>query len=84
MSKDRIRLKSLLDKIVSADEACQLIKHGDVVGMSGFTRAGDAKALPQAIASRARSEEFKISLMTGASMATADKVMAEAGAIARR
>jgi len=84
MSLERIRMKSLRDKVINAEEACQIIKHGDVVGMSGFTRAGDAKALPQAIADRARKEEFKISLMTGASLATADKVMAEAGAIARR
>jgi succinyl-CoA:acetate CoA-transferase len=84
MSLERIRLKSLRDKIVSAEEACQLINNGDVVGMSGFTRAGDAKALPAAMATRAKSEDFKISLMTGASLAEADRLLAEAGAISRR
>jgi succinyl-CoA:acetate CoA-transferase len=38
------------------------------VGMSGFTRAGDAKVVPLAIAERAKSEQLKITLMTGASL----------------
>ncbi|WP_204273959.1 hypothetical protein, partial [Stenotrophomonas maltophilia] len=46
----RIRLQSLLDKVVSADEAATLIHDGMTVGMSGFTRAGDCKAVPFALA----------------------------------
>jgi succinyl-CoA:acetate CoA-transferase len=40
MHSDRIRLKSLLDKVVSAEEAARFIKNGMTIGMSGFTRAG--------------------------------------------
>jgi succinyl-CoA:acetate CoA-transferase len=55
------------------------------VGMSGFTRAGDAKAVPLALAERARREPLKITLMTGASLGSdIDKTLAESGALARR
>jgi len=56
----RIRNKALLDRIVSADEAAALIKDGMVIGMSGFTKAGDAKAVPVAMADRAKADPFKI------------------------
>ncbi len=46
MLESRIRNKSLRDKIVTAEQAAGLIKDGMIVGMSGFTRAGDAKAVP--------------------------------------
>lgn len=82
---DRIRLQSLTDKITTAAEAAKLVKNGMTVGMSGFTRAGEAKALPVALAERARSEELKITLITGASLGNdLDKLMAESGLLARR
>jgi succinyl-CoA:acetate CoA-transferase len=68
MHTDRIRLKSLLDKVVSAEEAARFIRNGMTIGMSGFTRAGEAKAVPLALAERAAHEELKITLMTGASL----------------
>ncbi|MDE2203963.1 MAG: propionyl-CoA--succinate CoA transferase, partial [Burkholderiaceae bacterium] len=81
----RIRLQSLLDKVVSADEAATLIRDGMSVGMSGFTRAGDCKAVPFALARRAAHEPLRITLMTGASLGNdIDKVLAEADVIARR
>ena len=81
----RIRLQSLLDKVVSADEAAALIRDGMTVGMSGFTRAGDCKAVPFALARRAAHEPLRITLMTGASLGNdIDKVLAEADVIARR
>jgi succinyl-CoA:acetate CoA-transferase len=40
MHNDRIRLKSLLDKVISAEEAALFIKNGMTIGMSGFTRSG--------------------------------------------
>ena len=46
MHADRIRHAALRDKVMSADEAALLIQHGMTVGMSGFTRAGDCKAVP--------------------------------------
>lgn len=67
MPSDRIRLASLRDKIVSAEEAASLIRDGMIVGMSGFTRAGEAKAVPMALAERAQHEPMKITLITGAS-----------------
>ncbi len=50
MLEARIRNTSLRDKIITAEQAASLIKDGMVVGMSGFTRAGDAKAVPVAMA----------------------------------
>ena len=37
MYRDRIRLPSLLDKVMSAADAAALIQDGMTVGMSGFT-----------------------------------------------
>ena len=85
MHSDRIRLNSLMDKVVSAEEAARFIKNGMTVGMSGFTRAGEAKAVPLALAERAAHEKLKITLMTGASLGNdLDKILAEAGVLARR
>ncbi|MEG0439413.1 MAG: acetyl-CoA hydrolase, partial [Solibacillus sp.] len=56
----RLGLKQLADKIVSAQEAAALIQDGTVVGMSGFTRAGDAKVVQMALAERAKTEQIKI------------------------
>ena len=61
MYRDRIRLPSLLDKVMSAADAAALIEDGMTVGMSGFTRAGEAKAVPQALAERAKVTPLKIS-----------------------
>ncbi|MGZ4164550.1 MAG: acetyl-CoA hydrolase/transferase family protein, partial [Tumebacillaceae bacterium] len=52
---------------------------------SGFTRAGDAKVVPLALAERAKREPLKINLWTGASVGDeVDRVLTEAGVIARR
>ncbi|MFG1296280.1 acetyl-CoA hydrolase/transferase family protein [Xanthobacter variabilis] len=90
MPQDRIRLASLRDKIVSADEAASHIKDGMILGMSGFTRAGEAKAVPMALAARAKEahakgEPLKVTLITGASLGNdLDKQMAEAHLLSRR
>jgi succinyl-CoA:acetate CoA-transferase len=82
---DRIRLPSLHRKVMAAASAAEWIRDGMTVGMSGFTRAGDAKVVPLALAERARREQLKITLMTGASLGNeVDKTLAEAGALARR
>ena len=49
MSLSRIRLASLHDKVMSAEQAARFIENDMTVGMSGFTRAGEAKAVPQAL-----------------------------------
>ncbi|WP_029005081.1 acetyl-CoA hydrolase/transferase family protein [Azorhizobium doebereinerae] len=85
MPNSRIRLASLLHKVVSAEEAASHIKDGMMVGMSGFTRAGEAKAVPMALAERAKREPFKITLVTGASLGNdLDKQLAEAHVLSRR
>jgi len=82
---DRIRLFPLMDRIVSADSAAALIKDGMVVGMSGFTRAGDAKAVPLAIARRANEHPMQITLITGASLGKdVDRVLTEAHVLKKR
>ncbi|WP_277053013.1 acetyl-CoA hydrolase/transferase family protein [Zestomonas thermotolerans] len=85
MYADRIRLPVLHSKLMSAAEAAALIQDGMTVGMSGFTRAGEAKAVPLALAERARQTPLRISLMTGASLGNdLDKQLTEAGVLARR
>ncbi|TCA20669.1 acetyl-CoA hydrolase/transferase family protein [Rhizobium leguminosarum bv. viciae] len=85
MFRDRLRSEKLWDRIVSADEAALLITDGMAVGMSGFTRAGEAKAVPLALAERARRDPMKITLMTGASLGhNLDRTLVEAHVIARR
>lgn len=68
MSLDRIRLASLHDKVMSAEQAAQFIQDGMTVGMSGFTRAGEAKAVPLALVAQAEKNPLKITLITGASL----------------
>lgn len=83
--ESRIGLKELADKVVSAEQAATLISDGDVVGMSGFTRAGDAKVVPMALVERAKTEKFKIDVYTGASLGPeVDHYLAQAGVIRKR
>ncbi len=87
---ERIRHERLLALVTDAASAAATIRHGEIVAMSGFTGAGYPKAVPGALAERARAahargEEFRIDLLTGASTAPElDCVLADAGAIARR
>ena len=83
--QDRIRHPLLRERVTTAAAAAALIGDGMTIGMSGFTRAGDAKAVPLALAERARHHPLKITLMTGASLGSdVDKVLTEAGVLARR
>ncbi|MGO4326700.1 acetyl-CoA hydrolase/transferase family protein [Cupriavidus sp. 2TAF22] len=85
MYKERIRLDSLLGKVMPAQAAAAMIRDGMTVGMSGFTRAGDCKAVPEALARRAQTEPLRITLMTGASLGNdTDKILSEANVLARR
>ena len=82
---DRIRCAQLRGRVTSAQEAARWIGDGMTVGMSGFTRAGDVKLVPAALAERARAHPLKITLLTGASLGNdTDKRLTEAGALARR
>lgn len=72
-------------KLRTAQEAAALIQDGMTVGMSGFTRAGEAKEVPRALAERALEEPFSITLMTGASLGNdLDRLLTEANVLARR
>lgn len=82
---DRIRHPGLRSRVTSAEEAARLVQDGMTVGMSGFTRAGDSKAVPACIAARASKSPLKITLITGASLGhDTDKALAEANVLARR
>ncbi|NLS19987.1 acetyl-CoA hydrolase/transferase family protein [Rhizobium sp. P40RR-XXII] len=85
MIENRIRRKDLLDKVTTPQAAASLIKDGMIIGMSGFTRAGDAKAVPIAMAKKAKTDPFKITLITGASLGhDIDRMLTEAGILERR
>jgi succinyl-CoA:acetate CoA-transferase len=80
-----IRDQRLHDRLVTADEAASWIQDGMTLGLSGFTRAGDAKAVPFALVERAKIEPLKVNVYTGASLGSdIDKLMAEVGMINKR
>lgn len=82
---ERIRHTQYRDLIVSAEEAASWIQDGMTLGLSGFTRAGDAKAVPMALIDRAESEAFKVNVFTGASLGSdIDRLFAEAGIVHKR
>ena len=74
-------------RFISAEEAAYHINHNDNVAFSGFTPAGSPKAVPTALAERAKKEHeagrpFKIGMFTGASTGDSlDGALARANAI---
>ncbi|KAB0622170.1 acetyl-CoA hydrolase/transferase family protein [Castellaniella defragrans] len=85
MMMERLQCAELRSRIMTVTQAAALFRDGMTVGMSGFTRAGDCKALPAALAERARHETLRLNLITGASLGNdSDGLMAEAGLLARR
>ena len=82
---DRIKALDLQERVVSAEEAASWISDGMTLGLSGFTQAGDAKAVPLALARRAETETFKVNVFTGASLGSnIDTVFAQAGIVHKR
>ncbi|MCM3727173.1 acetyl-CoA hydrolase/transferase family protein [Neobacillus cucumis] len=82
---ERIRDQRLLNRIVTPEEAASWIQDGMTLGLSGFTRAGDVKAVPFALVKRAEKETFKVNVYTGASLGSdVDKLFAEAGILGKR
>jgi succinate CoA transferase len=75
---------------LTAEEAAEQIPHDAMVAFSGFTPAGAAKAVPPAIAQRARrlhddGKPYQIRVLTGASTGPSlDDALAEADAISWR
>lgn len=72
---------------LAAQEAADLIHHGDSVAFSGFTPAGSPKEIPKAIAARANAlhqagQPFQIGVLTGASTGPSlDGALARADAV---
>ncbi|MBO5267956.1 MAG: succinate CoA transferase [Muribaculaceae bacterium] len=75
---------------ITAQEAAEMIKDGDTLGMSGFTAPGAPKFISEHIAAKAEREHaegrpFKINIFTGASTSDhLDGVLARANAINMR
>lgn len=74
-------------RFITAEEAASYINHDDNVAFSGFTPAGAPKAVPTALAERAKKEHeagrpFKIGMFTGASTGDSlDGELARANAV---
>lgn len=89
-AQERVQHEGLREKIMSAEQASEFIKDGMNLAISGFTGAGYPKALPTAIAERAKAfhkegKPFKVGMITGASTAPeCDGVLAEANCISFR
>jgi acyl-CoA hydrolase len=72
---------------LTAEEAAALINNEQIIGFSGFTPAGAAKSIPEALAARARVEHeagrpFKVGVVTGASTGESlDGALAKANAV---
>ncbi|MDK2779036.1 MAG: acetyl-CoA hydrolase/transferase family protein [Pseudomonadota bacterium] len=86
----RIQCPVLRQRVMSAEQAAELIPNGATVGMSGFTGAGYPKAIPQALAKRIEGinnegGRFRINVWTGASTAPElDGALAEVDGIEMR
>ena len=76
--------------VLSAEEVVSQMQDGDTVAFSGFTPAGAAKVVPNALAVRARQEHeqgrpFKLRILTGASSGHhIDEELAMANSVAWR
>lgn len=75
---------------LAAEDAAALIEDGQAIGFSAFTPAGSPKAIPRALAARARAAHtagapFKVGVLTGASTGRSlDGALAAAEAIGFR
>ncbi len=82
---ERIKLTALQSKVMTAEESAKFFEDGMTVGSSGFTRGGDTKVVLKAVAERAKSENLKITLVTGASLGHGtDAALVESGALKKR
>ncbi|MDR0989391.1 MAG: acetyl-CoA hydrolase/transferase family protein [Prevotellaceae bacterium] len=77
-------------RYISAAEAASHIKHGDTLGLSGFTPAGTAKAVTAEVAhiaqaAHAQGKPFQVNILTGASTGeSCDGVLSRAKALRYR
>lgn len=86
LTSERIRNPELFNKIMTAEQASDMIKSGMTVGVSGFTPAGYPKAVALALAQAVRKgRQCQITLWSGASVGPEiDDELAAVGAVVRR
>jgi acetyl-CoA hydrolase/succinyl-CoA:acetate CoA-transferase len=82
---NRIKYPAYLDKILTPKVAAMIIKNHDVLGVSGFTKAGDSKSVLPMVADRALHEDIKVTVLSGASLGyDTDADLAKNGALYKR
>ncbi|EGV44801.1 succinate CoA transferase [Bizionia argentinensis JUB59] len=85
MQRKRIKYPAYLERIQTPEAAALLIKNHDILGVSGFTKAGDSKAVLPKVAQRAGHEELKLTVLSGASLGyDTDADLAKNGALYKR
>lgn len=85
MYADRILNADLNQKLMTSEKAASFFKDKMVVASSGFTKAGDSKAVLAALAVRAKTDPLKITLITSASLGhDTDAALVEAEALSLR
>src|SRR5699024_11310285 len=81
----RIKDERLLNRVVSPEKAASWITDGMTLRLSCFTRTGDVKAVQMALIDRAKNEQFKVNVFTGASLGSdIDRLFSESGMIHKR
>ncbi len=66
--QEKIKHQTLLDKVISTEEAVSLIKDKMKIAVSGFALFGEPKLFLRELAKRGKTDSFKIDLYTGASI----------------
>src|SRR5690625_6558412 len=80
--KRYVKIPELQNRVVEAETVASWIEDGMTLGLSGFTRAGDAKAVPFALIERAKKDPLSVNVYTGASLGSdIDKMFAEVGLV---
>ncbi|WP_313385646.1 succinate CoA transferase [Chishuiella sp.] len=82
---ERVKNADLHSKIMTAEESASFFENNMIVGSSGFTRGGDSKVVLKALANRAKNEDLKVTLITGASLGHGtDAALVENNALKKR
>lgn len=86
LNRTRLRNPRLFNRIVSPEQAAQMINDGMTVAFGGFTAIGCPKEVPQALARSVESgRKMKLTIFSGGSVGQeVENELASAGAIARR
>lgn len=60
MYKERIKADFLLEKVITAEQAAEMIEPNSVIGFSGFAAVGYPKVIPQAIATLGKATNLMV------------------------